>query len=231
MKHALAIALVLVSIKCLAEGEKVKPIDWEFVKTNKISITSSSNELKNNLEKKLNVDNSSLININIDSYYIVYSDDENGLPGEVLSFDEAMSGKKPDRMNMKPMACNIQKNTGKNELAMSIGKDVGVDIGGMLNSSGFSNMSNIDIAGVGLVVGVVAALITKSGGKIDCDKTHIVCPISDKWCYWREKVITTVTLKNKNETIGKDIYITESYQRGIHALDLATKHLSELPFV
>lgn len=203
-------------------------INWDLLDNQPLHIEADDPAVQSVLEERfadnLDTDAEPTYTLKAKSFYRLVYEHQQGYPGKIIKISDVLGGEEPDRFKLNFLACGKQDNTvGKHE-AWNVGMNTGVSAASTLAS----NMSAAGLTGVGIVVGLLAAVFTSGETELSCTETKTVCPFSASWCEWKESVITQFTLIQDDQPIAASHQITDRVGRGFKAKDMVDKHLLEL---
>lgn len=204
-------------------AEGLPEIDWVSLKSQPVKVLADDVAAQGVLAKVFKEQEGSRLRLEAKSFYnVLYQ--QQGLPRQRYSLSDALAGKEIDRTKFHYATCGIKiDNTAGKALANSTGVDVGLRaaaIPGTLNSA--------EMAGVGVIVGVVSALATSQEKVLSCEEEVTVCPLSASFCTWHESVVTDFTLYDGDKAVAESKRFVARDGRGFEPKELATKHLQQL---
>ena len=230
------IGLILCIVFPLAQAQEAaltspaisNEINWDLLEDEPLHIEADDPAIQSILEERfsenLETDQEPTYTLKAKSFYRLVYEHQQGYPGKIIKISNVLEGQEPDRFKLNFLACGKQDNTiGKHE-AWNVGMNTGVSAASTLAS----NMSSAGLTGVGIVVGLLAAIFTSGEIELSCTETKTVCPFSASWCEWKESVITQFTLFQNDQPIAASNQITDRVGRGFKAKDMVDKHLLEL---
>ena len=215
--------MVLLTNLAFGADINIPEIDWSVLKGKLIQISADDIVVHNVLEKKFGDNFGSKMRLVATSFYnVLYQ--QQGLPRQRYSLTDALAGREPDRTKFRYAVCGTKiDNTAGKAQNGAIGRDAGMQAA---NLNG--NLSNSQLMGVGVVVGLVSALATDQEKVLSCDEDVTVCPISAMFCSWHESVVTDFTLYDGDRAIAQSKKFVERTGRGFEPKELAQKHLEQL---
>lgn len=198
-------------------------IDWQGLRTSHILVSADDQTVRTLLTEKFAGSQESHLKLEAKSFYnVLYQ--QQGLPRQRYSLTDALAGREPDRTKFRYAVCGTKiDNTAGKAQNGAIGRDAGMQAA---NLNG--NLSNSQLMGVGVVVGLVSALATDQEKVLSCDEDVTVCPISAMFCTWHESVVTDFTLYDGDRAIAQSKKFVERTGRGFEPTELAQKHLEQL---
>lgn len=227
------ITLAIITHSAFAEESVLSPtqttqIDWSTLGDQSVHIQADDPAIQAVLEKRFpekdHADTEAPLQLQAKSFYRLVFEHQQGYPGKIMPVSDVLSGQEPNRFKLNFLACGKQDNTiGKHE-AWNVGMSSGVSAASTIAPGIGTN----GLAGVGLLVGLVAAAFTSGETELSCTETKTVCPFSASWCEWKESVVTQFTLIQNDTTIGTATKITDRVGYGFKPKEIAEKHLVEL---
>lgn len=216
--------LVLAACESAWGADSVLPeIDWQGLRVRHILVTADDQVVRTLLTEKFSGSQESHLKLAAKSFYnVLYQ--QQGLPRQRYSLTDALAGREPDRTKFRYAVCGTKiDNTAGKAQNGAIGRDAGMQAAN-LNGT----LSNSQLMGVGVVVGLVSALATDQEKVLSCDEDVTVCPISAMFCTWHESVVTDFTLYDGDRAIAQSKKFVERTGRGFEPKELAQKHLEQL---